>query len=73
MINVVHPAYHAFPNGGHGSFSEDANLRFSCVRVFATVVVAISKAPLRHSIFTPPLQTTPSHFPKGQPALQDPR
>lgn len=38
MINVVHPAYHCFPNGGHGSFFESGNLRLSCVRVLATSV-----------------------------------
>jgi hypothetical protein len=37
MINVVHPAYHCLPNGGHGSFCPSANLRLSCVRVLATV------------------------------------
>lgn len=36
IIRVVHPAYHALPNGGHGSFAESANLRFNCVLVFAT-------------------------------------
>jgi hypothetical protein len=36
IMSVVHPAYHAFPNGGQGSFAESANLRFNCVRVFAT-------------------------------------
>jgi hypothetical protein len=36
MIRVVHPAYHCFPNGGHGSFLPSANLRLSCDRVFAT-------------------------------------
>lgn len=36
MINVVHPAYHCLPNGGHGSFWPAANLRLSCVRVLAT-------------------------------------
>lgn len=35
-INVVHPAYHCFPNGGHGSFFESGSLRLSCDRVFAT-------------------------------------
>ena len=34
----MHPAYHALPNGGHGSFAESANLRFNCVLVFATGV-----------------------------------
>lgn len=37
MINVVHPAYHCRPNGGHGSFCPAANLRLSCVLVLATV------------------------------------
>jgi hypothetical protein len=36
MIRVVQPAYHCFPNGGHGSFLPSANLRLSCDRVFAT-------------------------------------
>jgi hypothetical protein len=36
IMSVVHPAYHAFPKGGHGSFAESANRRFNCVRVFAT-------------------------------------
>jgi hypothetical protein len=36
IINVVHPAYQAFPNGGHGSFAASGNLRFNCVLVFAT-------------------------------------
>jgi hypothetical protein len=36
MIRVVQPAYHCFPNGGHGSFFPSANLRLSCDRVFAT-------------------------------------
>ena len=36
MINVVHPAYHCFPNGGHGSFWPSARRRLSWVRVFAT-------------------------------------
>lgn len=35
IISVVHPAYHALPNGGHGSFAPAANLRFNCVLVFA--------------------------------------
>jgi len=42
MINVVHPAYQAFPNGGHGSFPESPNRRFNWVRVFATVVTLVS-------------------------------
>jgi hypothetical protein len=37
MINVVHPAYQAFPNGGHGSFAASGSLRFNCVLVFATI------------------------------------
>lgn len=37
IISVVHPAYHALPNGGHGSFPASGNLRFNCVLVFATV------------------------------------
>jgi hypothetical protein len=37
MIRVVQPAYHCFPNGGHGSFFPSANLRLSCDRVFATM------------------------------------
>ena len=36
MIDVVHPAYHCRPNGGHGSFAPSARFRFSCVLVFAT-------------------------------------
>lgn len=36
MISVVHPAYHAFPNGGNPSFCPCGNRRFSCVRVLAT-------------------------------------
>jgi hypothetical protein len=36
IINVVHPAYQALPNGGHGSFAASGNLRFNCVLVFAT-------------------------------------
>jgi hypothetical protein len=36
IMSVVHPAYHAFPNGGQGSFFASGNLRLSCVRVFAT-------------------------------------
>jgi hypothetical protein len=36
IMRVVHPAYHCLPNGGHGSFLPSANLRLSCVRVFAT-------------------------------------
>lgn len=38
MISVVHPAYHCFPKGGHGSFLPSANLRLSWDRVFATGV-----------------------------------
>lgn len=37
IISVVHPAYHALPNGGHGNFPASGNLRFNCVLVFATV------------------------------------
>ena len=37
MIRVVQPAYHALPNGGHGNFPASGNLRFNCVRVFATI------------------------------------
>ncbi len=37
IISVVHPAYQAFPNGGHGNFAASGNLRFNCVLVFATV------------------------------------
>lgn len=37
MIKVVHPAYHAFPNGGHPSFWPSGKRRLSWVRVFATV------------------------------------
>lgn len=37
MINVVHPAYHCFPNGGQGSFWPSGRRRLSCVLVFATV------------------------------------
>lgn len=37
IMSVVHPAYQALPNGGHGSFAESANLRFNCVLVFATI------------------------------------
>ena len=37
MIKVVHPAYHAFPNGGHPSFCPSGKRRLSWVRVFATV------------------------------------
>lgn len=37
IIKVVHPAYHALPNGGHPSFCPSGNLRLSCVLVFATV------------------------------------
>lgn len=36
MINVVHPAYHCLPNGGHGSFLPSGNRRLSCDRVLAT-------------------------------------
>ena len=36
MIKVVHPAYHAFPNGGHPSFCPSGKRRLSCVLVFAT-------------------------------------
>lgn len=36
IIKVVHPAYHCFPNGGHGSFCPSARRRLSCVLVFAT-------------------------------------
>jgi hypothetical protein len=39
MINVVHPAYHAFPKGGQGNFPASGNLRFNCVLVLATVVL----------------------------------
>lgn len=35
-INVVHPAYQALPNGGHGSFFPSGRRRLSCDRVFAT-------------------------------------
>lgn len=38
ITNVVHPAYHAAPNGGQGSFLPSAKRRFNCVRVFATKV-----------------------------------
>jgi hypothetical protein len=38
IINVVHPAYHCLPNGGHGSFFPSANLWLSWDRVFATGV-----------------------------------
>lgn len=37
MINVVHPAYHCAPNGGHGSFCPAPKFRFNCDRVLATV------------------------------------
>lgn len=37
IINVVHPAYHALPNGGQPSFLPSGNRRLSCVLVFATV------------------------------------
>ena len=36
ITSVVHPAYHARPNGGQGSFLPSASRRFSCVRVLAT-------------------------------------
>jgi hypothetical protein len=36
IINVVQPAYQAFPNGGHGNFPASGSLRFNCVLVFAT-------------------------------------
>jgi hypothetical protein len=36
MIRVVQPAYHCFPNGGHGSFLPSGSRRLSCDRVFAT-------------------------------------
>ncbi len=36
MIKVVHPAYHAFPNGGHPSFWPSGNRLLSWVLVFAT-------------------------------------
>lgn len=36
MISVVQPAYHAFPNGGQGSFCPSPNRRFNCDLVFAT-------------------------------------
>ena len=55
MINVVHPAYHAFPNGGQGSFAASGNLRFNCVLVFATMAglhqsnVVKRKVPGKHS------------------------
>jgi len=29
IISVVHPAYQAFPNGGHGSFPASGSLRLS--------------------------------------------
>ena len=48
IISVVHPAYQALPNFGHGSFPLSGNLLFSCVRVFANsngYVIAISTAP----------------------------
>ena len=48
MINVVQPAYHCRPNGGHGSFLESGNRRLSCMRVFANsagYVMVISTAP----------------------------
>ncbi len=35
IINVVHPAYHAFPKGGHGNFAASGNRRFNCILVFA--------------------------------------
>lgn len=37
MISVVQPAYHCFPNGGHGSFWPSANRRLSWDRVLATI------------------------------------
>lgn len=51
MMSVVQPAYHALPNGGHGSFSEVGNRVFSCVLVFATTVL-VSRTGLVHSIMT---------------------
>lgn len=36
IISVVHPAYHALPNGGQPNFLPSGNRRLSCVRVFAT-------------------------------------
>ena len=36
MIKVVHPAYQAFPKGGHPSFCPSGKRRLSWVRVFAT-------------------------------------
>ena len=36
ITSVVHPAYHALPKGGHGSFCPSASRRLSCVLVFAT-------------------------------------
>lgn len=37
IMSVVHPAYHCFPNGGHGSFLPSANRLLSWDLVFATV------------------------------------
>ena len=42
MIKVVHPAYHAFPKGGHPSFWPSGNRRLSCVRVFATASTSVN-------------------------------
>ena len=36
IISVVHPAYHALPNGGQPSFCPSGNRRLSWERVFAT-------------------------------------
>lgn len=43
MISVVHPAYHALPNGGHPSFLPSGSRRLSCVRVFATTHSPVRK------------------------------
>lgn len=37
ITRVVHPAYHALPNGGHPSFSPVGRRLLSCILVFATV------------------------------------
>jgi hypothetical protein len=37
IINVVQPAYHCLPNGGHGSFFPSGKRLLSCVLVLATI------------------------------------